>query len=164
MSNTSMSRNLAVSTPHAQDRSGYAREAQYGGLSEATWRYIFGASMIVLGAVSWAWSAGLGPSLPVSDCQTSPSPVVFSPDTEITLIARRGASCPIFVRRTVAMVDRLNVTVVPRNGIVTPRGGTGVVYRPNKDFKGEDFFAFAMRVQLSNYVGTSLVRVRVTVN
>jgi hypothetical protein len=164
MSNSNVSRELSVGRPAPHKNSDLSHERIVLGLSEAGWRFVLVASMILLGAVSWAWSAGIGTNLRISDCLTSPHPIIFAPETEVTLMARRGSSCPVFVQRTVASVGGLQVLVTPHNGTLVLRGSSGVIYRPNKDFKGEDFFAFSMRTRLSNYVGTSVVRVRATVN
>jgi hypothetical protein len=59
--------------------------------------------------------------------------------------------------------DPACIHVPPRYGELAPRGRTGVFYRPDPKFKGEDSFAFALRGGPSSSHAKSVIRVQVTV-
>lgn len=73
-------------------------------------------------------------------------------------------SCPVSTKVTAISVNELKITAPAENGSVTVRGRTGVTYRPNPKFRGEDFFAFAIQSHSGRHNGTSLVRVHVIIS
>ena len=99
-----------------------------------------------------------------ADCRTDPARLAFGVDTDASAVVRAGMACTIAVRAGTFAVDEFRITSDPKNGVLMPRGRTGVVYRPHPGFKGEDVFAFNLRGKSASYAGTSIVRVRVTVN
>jgi hypothetical protein len=157
---TCLSQKISVRASEGQTTSKY--QEMLFGLSDTNWRSILIVSTFLLGASSWAWSASTSRRA-VSKCQITSIPVVLGPITELTMTAKQGASCPIFVRTTIAAIDRIVVTVKPRNGTATPRATSGIIYRSNSRFTGDDFFVFNTWFNLLNYKKKSEVRVKVTV-
>ena len=81
-----------------------------------------------------------------SECRVS-APIVSGANTETQMLVRGGMPCPIWTVIAGASVNELAVTVAPKNGSLTARGRTGVVYRPSANYRGTDVFEFAMRGQ-----------------
>jgi hypothetical protein len=121
-------------------------------------RFVIGSVLVVLGMVTLAAAARSTNIAPVSECRVSEPPVAFGANSETQMLIRGGLPCPIWTRIAGATVNELSVTVAPTNGTVTPRGRTGVSYRPSGNYRGSDLFEFAMRGN-----ATSTVRVKVTV-
>jgi hypothetical protein len=117
------------------------------------------------------WGVLLAPALAMGwattgaarDCHVKPIPLVLGQDTQVTAAVPRGVSCSMRVRPGNAMVEDLRIDAPPHHGELAPRGRTGVYYRPDRKFKGEDSFAFALRGGSSAARATSVVRVLVTV-
>jgi hypothetical protein len=59
------------------------------------------------------------------------------------LTVKSGFMCPISLPRGPAGIDDLIVSVPPRHGTVWPDGATGLIYRSDRDFHGEDHFSIA---------------------
>jgi hypothetical protein len=97
------------------------------------------------------------------DCHLKPITLVLGADTQISATVPRGMPCSIRALTGSAMVEDLTIDSPPQHGELTPRGRTGVFYRPDPKFKGEDFFAFGLRGGPSSSRATSIIRVRVTV-
>jgi hypothetical protein len=110
-------------------------------------------AMVVLAAASRSTSIASG-----GQCHISSPPVTFGTNTETQMLVRGGLPCPIWTRIAGTSINELVVTRAPTNGTVTPRGRTGVIYRPAANYQGTDVFEFAMRGQ-----STSTLRVNVTV-
>jgi hypothetical protein len=121
-------------------------------------RFVIGSVLAVLGMVTLAAAARSSNIAPVSECRVSEPPVAFGANSETQMLVRGGLPCPIWTRIAGASVNELTVTVAPTNGTITPRGRTGVSYRPSANYRGSDVFEFAMRGN-----ATSTVRVKVTV-
>lgn len=97
------------------------------------------------------------------DCRVSAVPLTFGAQADATITMKAGLACPIVVRAGSASVDKLEILSMPQAGTVAERGRTGVTYRPQAGFKGEDSFIFAMRGRSDAHSGTSIVRVSVSV-
>jgi hypothetical protein len=95
-------------------------------------------------------------------CQVAPRPLTLEQETTATMHVRAGVPCSI-VARIDAPVAELTVTRLPANGTLVASGRTGLVYRPEPSFRGEDFFAFAMHAGRPGHDDTSVVRVHVAV-
>ena len=121
-------------------------------------RFVIGSVMAVLGMMALAAGARSTNIATVSECRVSEPPAVFGVNSETQMLVRGGLPCPIWTRIAGASVNELTVTVAPKNGTITPRGRTGVSYRPAANYRGTDLFEFAMRGD-----ATSTVRVKVTV-
>jgi hypothetical protein len=97
------------------------------------------------------------------ECRPTPVPLGFGTEIEGRILVSAGVPCPLSLRLGSARVDSLNVAVPPSHGVVTPRGRTGLVYRPFRGFRGEDAFSFSLHGRSSQSSGEAVVRVRVTV-
>jgi hypothetical protein len=102
-------------------------------------------------------------ALPLGGCQNTPSLLVFGQTFDIAMSLARNSACSIRLHPGSTAVDRLDIVTPPRHGVIDMRGRTGVIYRADRGFKGDDFFTFAVRGQSAAYKGTSVHRVRVTV-
>jgi hypothetical protein len=119
-------------------------------------RFVAGAVIAVLGMLALA--AGVRSVAGVSECRVAAPPAVFGTNAETQMLIRGGLPCPIWTVVASATVNELAITVAPKNGSLTHRGRTGVIYRPAANYRGTDVFEFAMRGQAK-----STVRVNVTV-
>jgi hypothetical protein len=108
-------------------------------------------------ATIWVTTAG------ARDCRLKPIPLVLGVDMQVSATVQSGAPCSIRARTGSAWVEGLSIDSPPRHGELAPRGRTGVFYRPDPKFKGEDSFAFALRGGPRSSRATSVIRVRVTV-
>ena len=121
-------------------------------------RFVIGSAMAVAGMMALAAGARSTSIATVSECRVLEPPAAFGVNSETQMLVRGGLPCPIWTRIAGASVNELTVTVAPKNGTITPRGRTGVSYRPAVNYRGTDLFEFAMRGN-----ATSTVRVKVTV-
>jgi hypothetical protein len=120
-------------------------------------RFVAGAVVSVLATFALA-AVARSANVAVSECRVTEPPAVYGTNAETQMLIRGGVPCPIWTRIARGPIKELAVTLAPKNGSVTPRGRTGVVYRPATNYRGSDVFEFAMRGQ-----PTSTVRVNVTV-
>jgi hypothetical protein len=93
-------------------------------------------------------------------CRVTPIPLVLGVDTDISITMPAPTPCMIVVRGGNAVLDNITIDAPPARGTLTPRGRTGVIYRPSSGFKGDDAFAFSLRGRASSINGSSVVRVR----
>jgi hypothetical protein len=129
-----------------------------------TSRVVVAGAVLLLAALALAWTTGLANVLRANDCRAWPTLLAFGKDTEASMVVHGSIACPISLQAPSLTVEELTMTQLPENGTVTARGRTGVTYRPSPNFKGKDFFAFAVRGRSAAQEGTSLVRVRVAVH
>lgn len=131
--------------------------------SVTTTRLAYAALFLAIGVLMLALATPGPIELPLGGCRNDPGRLVFGETFEVEMSLDRNTACSVMLRLGSAAVDKLEVTTPPRHGALVPRGRTGVIYRADRNFNGEDFFAFAMRGQSAAYNGTSVVRVRVQV-
>jgi hypothetical protein len=143
------------------DALGLAPEARRG--TATTTRLAYAALFLAIGVVMLVLAIPGAMQIPLSGCRNDPGRLVFGETFEVEMNLSRNTACPVLLRPGSASVDKLEITTLPRHGALAPRGRTGVIYRADRNYKGEDFFAFAMRGQSAAYNGTSVVRVHVQV-
>jgi hypothetical protein len=97
------------------------------------------------------------------DCRPVRLPLRLDSQADATLAVSRGAPCALSIDPGSVAVDTLTVEAAPANGTLSPRGRTGVVYRPARSFAGEDAFTIAVTGHVGATAGTMLVRVRALV-
>ena len=114
----------------------------------------------ILAAVIAAWAFDV---IPISECRATPPRLDFAPMTDVKLTTSARAPCLLSLRLGTARVDTLTITAPAQHGVVTPRGRTGVVYRPLAGFRGEDAFWFSFDGRSNQNPGAAVVRVGVTV-
>jgi hypothetical protein len=97
------------------------------------------------------------------DCRASR--VAFRPGVvhDAAMTVPRGRACVLAVKISSAQIVALSVETEPQFGKVQARGLTGATYRPDADFKGEDFFAIALEPPGALGAAAMLVRVKVAV-
>lgn len=126
-------------------------------------RIVLGGCAIVLSLI------GVGATLkalelrPLSACVASPVRLVLNGQTNATISTRGGAGCTIAVQTGAALIDDLTVTSQAQHGTVVPRGRTGVVYRANGKYRGEDSFELSFYGRQGAQEGFAVVRVQVRV-
>jgi hypothetical protein len=101
-------------------------------------------------------------SMPVR-CQTRPIALAPGASTDASVAMRAGRACTIAVEIGPAIIRAVRIETNPAHGKLMLRGRTGVIYVPDRDFKGKDVFAFALDSAAGRDAGTSLVRVAATV-
>lgn len=117
---------------------------------------LFGAAFLCVCAMFWVH--GLGSH----DCRTKPLPLVFGFSTELAVTMPAGVPCTIAVQPG-GSVHQLTIEAEPENGTLAARGRTGVTYRPNPRFKGEDRFVFSLAGGSNTPHETSAIHVRALV-
>jgi hypothetical protein len=132
-------------------------------VSDKARRLGFAAVFLAVGVVMLALATPGPIALPLGGCRNTPGHLIFGQTFDVSMSLDRNTACSVWLHPGSAAVETLEVTSPPRHGSIGMRGRTGVIYRADRNFKGEDFFTFAMRGQSSAYRGTSVVRVRVTV-
>jgi hypothetical protein len=98
-----------------------------------------------------------------AECRADPAALAIGSDIDATMTVTSGTACSLWAKAATTSFEEIAITSPPQHGIVTLRGRIGVIYRPDRKFEGEDFFAFALRDMSALRNGSSLVRVRVTV-
>jgi len=98
-----------------------------------------------------------------TECRSDPVALSSGPEVQATMTVPAGTACSFWVKEATASFDQLEITSAPQHGAVTARGRTGVIYRPEPQFTGDDVFALALRGESVRREGASLIRVSVTV-
>jgi hypothetical protein len=121
------------------------------------WCFVGLSGLCVLAMVS----AGL---LGSHDCRVAPIPLTLGLQTEVSLALPANTPCTILVQSGSASLDGLRIDIPPERGTLTPRGRTGVVYRPRPGFKGADAFDFSLSGRSHAAYETATIRVRANIN
>ena len=126
-------------------------------------RNVLGGCAILLSLIG-VWSTVKALELrPPSACDASPVRLTFGAETAARIETGSGTACALAVQAGAAVIDDLTVTVAAQHGSIAPRGRTGVVYRAQDNYRGEDSFALALRGRSETQHGVAIVRVRVNV-
>jgi hypothetical protein len=115
--------------------------------------------LVVASAAATVWSM----TGAARDCRFKPITLALGLDRQISATVPRGVPCSVRTLTGDATVEDLAVHSPPRHGELAPRGRTGVFYRPDPKFKGEDSFAFALRGGPNSSHAQSIIRVQMTV-
>jgi hypothetical protein len=116
---------------------------------------LLGATIVSVCAMVFAMAYGS------HDCQIKPTQFVFG-ITDLSVTTPAGTPCTIVVRPGSGAVDALTIESQPKHGTVTARGRTGVIYRPDRKFRGEDEFVFSIHAGPSSLEKASVIRVLAT--
>jgi hypothetical protein len=122
------------------------------------WVLGFLLTMLFIVCVIWYFEL----SKPVG-CQTSPLYFRLGSEAEATMTMRANARCPVYVHTGSATIDEPLAVVDPAHGVLVPRGHSGVYYRPERNFTGQDYFAIVLNGKSGTQSGAMTVRVNVLV-
>ena len=126
-------------------------------------RSVLGGCAILLSLIG-VWSTMKALELrPPPACDASPVRLTFGAETAARIETGSGTACAVAMQVGAAVIEELTVTVAAQHGSITPRGRTGVVYRAQDNYRGEDSFALALRGRSQTQQGVAIVRVRVNV-
>jgi hypothetical protein len=126
-------------------------------------RIVLGGCAILLSLIG-LWSTMKALELrPPSACDATPVRLTFGAETAARIETGSGTACAFTVQAGAAVIEDLTVTVAAQHGSIAPRGRTGVVYRAQDNYRGEDSFALALRGRSETQHGVAIVRVRVNV-
>jgi hypothetical protein len=126
-------------------------------------RTVLGGCAILLSLIG-VWSTMKALELrPPPACDASPVRLMFGTETAARIETGSGTACAVAMQAGAAVIEDLTVTVAARHGSIAPRGRTGVVYRAQDNYRGEDSFALALRGRSETQHGVAIVRVRVNV-
>ena len=128
-----------------------------------TRRLSVAAFLLALGVAALALATPGPIELPLGGCRNMPGRLVFGQTFDVSMSLARNSACSVWLHPGSTAVDRLEIVTPPRHGSIDMRGRTGVIYRADRNFKGTDFFTFALRGQSAAFKGTSVHRVQVTV-
>jgi hypothetical protein len=123
---------------------------------------VFGCIALVGLFLGMVGGTTLGPQ-GAGQCRTEPGALAFGADIDATMTVSHSSVCAIWTKADNASFDEPKVMLLPQHGTIALRGRTGVTYRPNREFTGEDSFAFTLRGRSAMRDIASLVRVRVNV-
>jgi len=126
-------------------------------------RIVLGACAILLSVVGVSASMKALELRPPSACLALPVHLILGAETAARIETSSGIACTVSVQTGSAVIDDLTVTSPAQHGSVAPRGRTGVIYRPQGNYQGEDQFELALRGRSDAKAGVAIVRVRVTV-
>jgi hypothetical protein len=118
---------------------------------------VWGLAVASVAAMIWSTTHA------ARDCRFKPIALAIGLDRQIAAAVPRGMPCSVQTLTGEATVEDLTIQSPPRHGELAPRGRTGVFYRPDPNFKGEDSFAFEMRGGPSSSYAKSIVHVQVNV-
>jgi hypothetical protein len=119
--------------------------------------------VVIIVAVAGSFWFGQASRETLGGCTTNPPSMEFVPELNVAMTVKSGVGCAIWARVMTTFVDTLDVVTPPRHGTLRTRGLSGVIYRPDKDYVGEDAFAFVRQGASQYHKGVSLVRVEVSV-
>ena len=126
-------------------------------------RSVLGGCAILLSLIG-VWSTVKALELrPPPACDASPVRLTFGAETAARIETGSGTACALTVQAGAAVIEDLTVMVAAQHGSIAPRGRTGVVYRAQDNYRGEDSFALALRGRSETQHGVAIVRVRVNV-
>ena len=120
------------------------------------WTFV-GLSIVSMCAMAIATVLG------AHDCRVKPIPLVPGHDADVSIAVPARTACTIRVQVGGATLDDLSIIAPPAHGALAPRGRTGVIYRPDRGFRGDDAFAFALHGATDSAPVSSAIRVQVTV-
>jgi len=101
--------------------------------------------------------------LSAHDCQVRPIRLALGHDQNVSIALRANTACTISVQLGSAMLDDITVDAPAAHGTLTPRGLTGVVYRPRNGFRGLDSFDFSLHGGSTSEREISVIRVRASI-
>ncbi len=96
-------------------------------------------------------------------CRPAPLAFQIGADADTQMTIRAGAQCAVYVLPGQATLDEPLTTTAPMHGTLTTRGHSGIDYRPDSGFTGEDEFAVAMNGRLGQRTGSMDLHVHVAV-
>jgi hypothetical protein len=96
-------------------------------------------------------------------CQTRPIAIALGASTDASIAMQAGRACTISVEIGPAVIRAVSIETHPAHGKLMLRGRNGIVYVPDRDFKGKDVFAFTLDSATGRDAGPALVRVAATV-
>jgi hypothetical protein len=99
---------------------------------------LVGTTIALVCAMLWTHAFGS------SRCYIRLAPYVLGITSEISAAVPAGVPCTITIRPGSASIEALAIESHPKFGTLTPRGRTGVIYRPHNSAGGSDAFAFAI--------------------
>jgi hypothetical protein len=123
---------------------------------------ISGSTFVGLSIVS-VCAMAIATVLGSHDCRVKPIPLLPGQDADVSIVVPARTACTIRVAAGGATLDDLTVIAPPAHGALTPRGRTGVIYRPERGFRGEDAFVFSLAGATDWARISSAIRVQVTV-
>jgi hypothetical protein len=98
---------------------------------------------------------------PLVECRSGPMPLTLGGETAATVTMGSGAACAISFVALAASMNDISVMAGPRHGTITPRGRTGVIYRADAKYRGDDGFDLALRGRSDSGEGVAIARVKV---
>lgn len=125
-------------------------------------RIVLGGCAALLSLIG-AWSGMKALDLQPLACRVSPLTLTLGTETAATVQTGGGMACTVALQTGSAVIDDIAVTAPPAHGSIVPRGRTGVIYRAEARYRGEDSFALMLRGRSGAQEGAAVVRVRVTV-
>jgi hypothetical protein len=114
---------------------------------------LVGAAIAVVCALFWTHAFG------ASSCHIRLAPYVFGMTSEVSATVPAGAPCTITLRPGSIPIEALTIESYPKLGSLTPRGRTGVIYRPHNKTSGSDEFVFAIHRGGASQMQKFVVRV-----
>jgi hypothetical protein len=96
-------------------------------------------------------------------CQTRPITVALGASTDASVAMQAGRACTISVEISPTIIRAVSIETHPAHGRLMLRGRNGIVYVPDREFKGKDVFAFTLDSAAGRDAGTAVVRVAATV-
>ncbi len=118
-------------------------------------------SIVILGAAVLA--AGAGGLLRAHKCRVISQLRPLSGNVEARMVVRSGHACAVHSGATQAIGKFVYLTTSPHHGVVRKRGTTGLIYRPDPRFRGDDFFSYVAHAKSSADSAITWVQVHVRV-
>jgi Bacterial Ig domain len=101
--------------------------------------------------------------LSIHGCRVSPIRLALGDHQNISIALPANTPCTISVQPASTMLDDITVDAPAAHGTLTPRGRTGVTYRPRAGFRGSDSFDFSLHSGSNAGRESSVIRVRATI-
>jgi hypothetical protein len=105
------------------------------------------------------WTGILG----ARDCRVEPIALALGRQSNVPIALPADAPCTILVKAGSAVLDGITIDAPPRHGTLALRGRTGVVYRPNPGFRGDDAFAFSLHRRSGTVPDSAAIQVRAVI-
>ncbi len=98
-----------------------------------------------------------------TDCQAALATPTVGAEIAATFTTRSGRMCPLSLPLAGATMNGFSIVSPPRGGVLIANGGTGLLYRSQPGFHGDDAFVLQAQTHAPAFTGASLIRVTVRV-
>jgi hypothetical protein len=99
----------------------------------------------------------------LTECQAAPLALKLGSQVAVAMNVTSGMACTLFAQIGSASLEEPIIDMPPQHGSVSFRGRSGVMYRADPAYKGNDFFAIKLNGRSNSEPGAMKVGVSVVI-